>query len=44
MDQQFISQLEQALAAVTQPNSAGLKEATKTLQKQFYTQIGRAHV
>lgn len=38
MDQQFISQLEQALAAVTQPNSAGLKEATKTLQKQFYTQ------
>lgn len=38
MDQQFLSQLEQTLGSIVQPNSAGLKEATKTLQTQFYTQ------
>ncbi|CCF60546.1 hypothetical protein KAFR_0K01920 [Kazachstania africana CBS 2517] len=38
MDQQFIAQLEQTLGAIVQPNSAGLKEATKALQTQFYTQ------
>ncbi|SMN18242.1 similar to Saccharomyces cerevisiae YER110C KAP123 Karyopherin beta, mediates nuclear import of ribosomal proteins prior to assembly into ribosomes and import of histones H3 and H4 [Maudiozyma saulgeensis] len=38
MDQQFLSQLEQTLTAITQPNNAGIKEATKTLQSQFYTQ------
>ena len=38
MDQQFVSQLEQLLNAVMQPNSGSLKEATKTLQTQFYTQ------
>lgn len=38
MDQQFLSQLEQTLGAIVQPNSASLKEATKTLQTQFYTQ------
>ncbi|CCH60559.1 hypothetical protein TBLA_0D00500 [Henningerozyma blattae CBS 6284] len=38
MDQQFLSQLEQTLGAIVQPNSAGLKEATKTLQNQFYKQ------
>lgn len=36
MDQQFLAQLEQTLTAIVQPNSAGLKEATKTLQTQFY--------
>lgn len=38
MDQQFLTQLEQTLAVVVQPNSANLKEATKTLQTQFYKQ------
>ncbi|SCU97917.1 LADA_0H09296g1_1 [Lachancea dasiensis] len=38
MDQQFVSQLEQLLNAIIQPNSGSLKEATKTLQSQFYTQ------
>lgn len=38
MDQQFLSQLELTLSSIVQPNSAGLKEATKTLQSQFYTQ------
>lgn len=38
MDQQFLAQLEQTLTAITQPNNAGIKEATKTLQTQFYTQ------
>lgn len=38
MDQQFLSQLEQTLSSIVTPNSAGLKEATKTLQTQFYTQ------
>ncbi|SCU95251.1 LAME_0F11386g1_1 [Lachancea meyersii CBS 8951] len=38
MDQQFVSQMEQLLSAVIQPNSVSLKEATKTLQTQFYTQ------
>lgn len=38
MDQQFLSQLEHALNAIVQPNSAGLKEATKVLQTQFYSQ------
>ena len=36
MDQQFLSQLEQTLHAIT--SGVGLKEATKTLQTQFYTQ------
>ncbi|SCU87195.1 LAMI_0D05116g1_1 [Lachancea mirantina] len=38
MDQQYVSNLEQLLAAITQPNSASLKEATKVLQSQFYNQ------
>lgn len=38
MDQQFLSQLEQLLGAIIQPNSASLKDATKALQSQFYTQ------
>ena len=38
MDPQFVAQLEQTLSAITQPSSTGLKEATKTLQSQFYTQ------
>lgn len=38
MDQQFVSQLEQLLNAVLQPSNGSLKEATKTLQTQFYTQ------
>ncbi|AQZ14840.1 KAP123 (YER110C) [Zygosaccharomyces parabailii] len=38
MDQQVLSQLEQTLSAIVQPNSASVKEATKTLQGQFYTQ------
>ncbi|KAG0666476.1 hypothetical protein C6P44_003150 [Monosporozyma unispora] len=38
MDQQFLSQLEQTLSAIVQPNSAGLKEATKALQTTFYKQ------
>ncbi|GCE97159.1 hypothetical protein ZYGM_004115 [Zygosaccharomyces mellis] len=38
MDQQTLSQLEQTLSAITQPNSVSVKEATKTLQSQFYTQ------
>lgn len=36
MDQHFLSQLEQTLNAIT--SGTGLKEATKTLQGQFYTQ------
>ncbi|CCK69452.1 karyopherin KAP123 KNAG_0C03450 [Huiozyma naganishii CBS 8797] len=36
MDQQFLAQLEQTLSAIVQPNSAGLKDATKTLQNHFY--------
>ena len=38
MDQQFLAQLEQTLTAITQPDNARIKEATKTLQSQFYTQ------
>ncbi|EDO19571.1 hypothetical protein Kpol_1018p104 [Vanderwaltozyma polyspora DSM 70294] len=38
MDEQFLTQLGQTLSAIVQPDSAGLKEATKTLQSQFYTQ------
>lgn len=38
MDQQYISQLEQALNLIIQPNSSSLKEATKTLQTHFYNQ------
>lgn len=38
MDQQFLAQLEQTLNSIVQPNSAGLKTATKSLQNQFYTQ------
>lgn len=38
MDQQFLHQLEQTLTAITQPDNAGIKEATKALQSQFYTQ------
>ncbi|QLG73361.1 hypothetical protein HG535_0E04450 [Zygotorulaspora mrakii] len=38
MDQQFLNQLEQTLGLIVQPNSSGLKEATKALQTQFYTQ------
>ncbi|CCC68007.1 hypothetical protein NCAS_0A14490 [Naumovozyma castellii] len=38
MDEQFLTQLEHTLSSIVQPNSAGLKEATKTLQTQFFTQ------
>lgn len=38
MDQQTLTQLEQTLSAITQPNSATVKEATKTLQSHFYAQ------
>lgn len=38
MDQQYLAQLEQTLGAIVHPNSNGLKEATKTLQTQFYKQ------
>lgn len=38
MDQQFLSQLEQTLSSIVHPNANGLKEATKTLQSQFYKQ------
>lgn len=38
MDQQFLSQLEQTLTTIVQPNGGSLKDATKTLQTQFYKQ------
>ncbi|CCE63171.1 hypothetical protein TPHA_0E00760 [Tetrapisispora phaffii CBS 4417] len=39
MDQQFLAQLEQTLNAIIKPSSsASLKETTKTLQSQYYTQ------
>lgn len=37
MDQQFVAQLEQTLGAIVQP-AGNLKDATKALQSQFYTQ------
>lgn len=37
MDQQFLTQLEQTLGAIIQPTGS-LKDATKALQSQFYTQ------
>ncbi|AGO13583.1 AaceriAGL298Cp [[Ashbya] aceris (nom. inval.)] len=39
MDQAFVAQLEQTLAAIVSPNASSLKETTKTLQTQFYTQV-----
>lgn len=38
MDQNFTGQLQQTLAAILNPKTESLKEATKILQTQFYSQ------
>ncbi|AMD20453.1 HDL291Cp [Eremothecium sinecaudum] len=38
MDRNFLTQLEQTLAGILNPNSTSLKETTKILQNEFYTQ------
>ncbi|AET40995.1 karyopherin KAP123 Ecym_7146 [Eremothecium cymbalariae DBVPG len=38
MDPNFIAQLQQQLSAIVNPDASSLKETTKVLQSQFYTQ------